>query len=51
MIESGFNVRAYSWAHAAGPWQFIEGTGKLYGLKNDWWQDGRLDIESSTRAR
>ena len=50
MIESGFNVRAYSWAHAAGPWQFIEGTGKLYGLKNDWWQDGRLDIESSTRA-
>ncbi len=50
MIESGFNVRAYSWAHAAGPWQFIEGTGRLYGLKNDWWQDGRLDIESSTRA-
>ena len=50
MIESGFNLRAYSWAHAAGPWQFIEGTGKLYGLKNDWWQDGRLDIEMSTRA-
>jgi len=50
MIESGFNVRAYSWAHAAGPWQFIEGTGRLYGLKNDWWQDGRLDLEKSTRA-
>jgi membrane-bound lytic murein transglycosylase D len=50
MIESGFNVRAYSWAHAAGPWQFIEGTGRLYGLENNWWQDGRLDLEKSTRA-
>jgi len=50
MIESGFNVRAYSWAHAAGPWQFIESTGQLYGLKNDWWQDGRLDLERSTHA-
>ena len=50
MIESGFNVRAYSWAHAAGPWQFIESTGRLYGMKNDWWQDGRLDLEKSTRA-
>ncbi|MCK5914362.1 MAG: LysM peptidoglycan-binding domain-containing protein [Desulfuromusa sp.] len=50
MIESGFNPRAYSWAHAAGPWQFIEGTGRLYGLTNDWWQDGRLNLERSTRA-
>ncbi len=50
MIESGFNVRAYSWAHAAGPWQFIESTGRLYGLDNDWWQDGRLDLERSTVA-
>ncbi len=50
MIESGFNVRAYSWAHAAGPWQFIEGTARLYGLENDWWQDGRLNLERSTRA-
>lgn len=50
MIESGFNVRAYSWAHAAGPWQFIESTGRLYGLENNWWQDGRLDLERSTRA-
>ncbi|MCK5826459.1 MAG: LysM peptidoglycan-binding domain-containing protein [Desulfuromusa sp.] len=50
MIESGFNVRAYSWAHAAGPWQFIESTGRLYGLENDWWQDGRLDLERATHA-
>jgi len=50
MIESGFNLHAYSWAHAAGPWQFIESTGRMYGLKNDWWQDGRLNLEKSTRA-
>lgn len=50
MIESGFNVRAYSWAHAAGPWQFIESTAKLYDMKNDWWQDERCDIEKATHA-
>ncbi len=50
MIESGFNVRAYSWAHAAGPWQFIESTAKLYGMENDWWQDQRCDIEKATHA-
>lgn len=50
MIESGFNVRAYSWAHAAGPWQFIESTAKLYGMKNDWWLDERCDIEKATHA-
>ncbi|SHI56292.1 membrane-bound lytic murein transglycosylase D [Malonomonas rubra DSM 5091] len=50
MIESGFNVRAYSWAHAAGPWQFIESTAKLYDMKNDWWQDQRCDIEKATHA-
>ncbi len=50
MIESGFNEKAYSWAHAAGPWQFIESTGRIYGLKNNWWVDERRDIEKSTRA-
>jgi membrane-bound lytic murein transglycosylase D len=41
MVESGFNDKAYSWAHAVGPWQFIESTGRRYGLRNDWWQDER----------
>lgn len=50
MIESGFNPRAYSWAHAVGPWQFISSTGKLMGLKSSWWYDERRDIEKSTRA-
>ena len=50
MIESGFNPRAYSWAHAVGPWQFISSTGKLMGLQHNWWYDERRDIEKSTRA-
>jgi len=50
MVESGFSPRAYSWAHAAGPWQFIYGTGRLYGLKRDWWVDERRNPEKSTYA-
>ncbi len=50
MVESGFNNKAYSWAHAVGPWQFIESTGKGYGLNNNWWWDERRDFEKSTRA-
>lgn len=50
MVESGFNTRAYSWAHAVGPWQFIRGTGKMYKLKQDWYRDERRDFEKSTRA-
>ena len=50
LIESGFNPRAYSWAHAVGPWQFISSTGHMYGLKRSWWYDERRDFEKSTRA-
>ncbi|WP_233189374.1 LysM peptidoglycan-binding domain-containing protein [Geothermobacter hydrogeniphilus] len=50
MVESGFNERAYSWANAVGPWQFIEKTGSHYGLKTDWWRDERRDFEKSTYA-
>ena len=50
MVESGFSPRAYSWAHAAGPWQFIYGTGRLYGLKRDWWVDERRNPKKSTYA-
>ena len=50
LIESGFVEHAYSWARAAGPWQFIEGTGRIYGLDNDWWHDERRDPVKSTRA-
>ncbi len=50
MIESGFNPRAYSRAHAVGPWQFIASTARKYGLRVDWWVDERRDPEKSTRA-
>ena len=49
-IESGYNPYAYSQGHAAGLWQFIPGTGSRYGLKQDWWYDGRRDIVASTAA-
>ncbi|MBJ6759269.1 LysM peptidoglycan-binding domain-containing protein [Myxococcaceae bacterium JPH2] len=50
MIESGFSTNAYSWAHAAGPWQFISSTGKQYGLRQDFWVDERRDPVKATRA-
>jgi membrane-bound lytic murein transglycosylase D len=49
-IESGYNPYAYSQGHAAGLWQFIPGTGSRFGLKQDWWYDGRRDIVASTDA-
>lgn len=49
-VESGYNVRAYSWAGAGGMWQFMKGTGRLYGLKSDWWIDERRDPYKSTDA-
>lgn len=50
MIESGFSYRATSVADAVGPWQFIEATGKRFGLKISWWIDERRDFDKSTKA-
>lgn len=50
MIESGFSSTAVSTASAVGPWQFIESTGRNYGLKKYWWLDERRDIKKSTLA-
>ncbi|MBI5217250.1 MAG: LysM peptidoglycan-binding domain-containing protein [Ignavibacteriae bacterium] len=50
MVESGLNPTARSWAKAVGIWQFIKGTGKLYGLKGNSWYDERRDYEKATRA-
>lgn len=50
MIESGFNEKACSRANAVGPWQFMAGTGKMYGLDNEWWRDERRDPVKSTIA-
>ncbi len=50
MIESGFNVRAYSTARAVGLWQFIAGTGKRYDMQINWWVDERRDPVRATHA-
>ena len=50
MIESGFSPYARSRASAVGPWQFIYGTAKKYGLKINWWIDERRDPIKSTIA-
>ncbi|MEK6749242.1 MAG: LysM peptidoglycan-binding domain-containing protein [Pseudomonadota bacterium] len=50
VVESAFQPFAYSHGRAAGLWQFIPGTGKRYGLKQNWWYDGRRDVIAGTRA-
>ena len=50
MIESAFDPFAYSHGRAAGLWQIVPGTGRHYGLKQNWWYDGRRDVVESTRA-
>jgi membrane-bound lytic murein transglycosylase D len=50
LIESGFVMEARSYAKAVGPWQFIPGTGRMYGLRVNWWMDERRDIVASTYA-
>ena len=50
LVESGFNPHAYSRARATGPWQFMKGTAKLYGLRVDRYVDERRDPIKSTVA-
>lgn len=50
MVESGFSNQAYSRAKATGPWQFMNGTAKLYGLRINYWVDERRDPIKSTIA-
>jgi membrane-bound lytic murein transglycosylase D len=50
MIESAYNPIATSRKKAAGMWQFIPSTGKIYGLKQNWWVDERRSVIESTNA-
>jgi membrane-bound lytic murein transglycosylase D len=48
MIESAYNPMAYSSSRASGIWQFIPSTGKMYGMQQNWWMDGRRDVVAAT---
>lgn len=50
LIESGYYLGARSHAAAVGPWQFIPGTGKRYGLKINSEMDERQDLFKATHA-
>jgi len=49
-VESAWKTKALSWASASGLWQFIPGTGRMYGLKQTAYVDERNSIEQATRA-
>jgi membrane-bound lytic murein transglycosylase D len=49
-VESAMQPEAESHAKAAGLWQFIPSTGKLYELEQNLWRDERRDVLESTRA-
>ncbi|WP_322802967.1 LysM peptidoglycan-binding domain-containing protein [Vibrio alfacsensis] len=50
IVESSFDAFAYSHGSAAGLWQFVPGTGKMMGLEQNYWYDGRRDVVASTDA-
>ena len=50
VIESAYIPEAYSRSAASGLWQFIPSTGRLYGLDQNAWYDGRRDVYASTVA-
>ncbi len=50
VIESNLNTRAYSPAKAAGLWQFLGSTAKMYGLEVESEVDERYSVEKSTEA-
>lgn len=49
-VESAYKPLARSPKSAAGIWQFIPGTGRVFGLQQNTAYDGRQDIAASTEA-
>ena len=49
-VESEFDPYAQSIYGATGIWQFLPATGKEWGLKSNWWYDGKRDVIASTEA-
>jgi len=49
-VESEFDPYALSVYGASGIWQFLPATGEEWGLKSNWWYDGKRDVIASTEA-
>ena len=49
-VESEFDPYAQSVYGATGIWQFLPATGREWGLKSNWWYDGKRDVIASTEA-
>lgn len=50
VVESAYDPFAYSHGRAAGLWQIIPGTARRFGIRQNWWYDGRRDVVDSTRG-
>lgn len=50
VVESAFQPNANSRVEASGLWQFMPGTGRMFGLQQNSWYDGRRDVYASTKA-
>ncbi|EMR04542.1 lytic transglycosylase domain-containing protein [Cesiribacter andamanensis] len=50
IVESGLNPRAKSRVGAAGLWQFMPSTGRIFRLNQNSYVDERLDPEKATEA-
>jgi len=50
IVESAYDPFAYSHGRAAGLWQIIPGTGRRFGIRQNWWYDGRRDVIDSTNG-
>jgi membrane-bound lytic murein transglycosylase D len=50
IVESAYDPFAYSHGRAAGLWQIIPGTARRFGIRQNWWYDGRRDVVDSTNG-
>ena len=49
-VESAYDPHATSPVGAAGLWQFMPDTAEYFGLRQNWWYDGRRDVIDATEA-
>ncbi|WP_144207232.1 LysM peptidoglycan-binding domain-containing protein [Shewanella donghaensis] len=50
IVESSFDPSAYSASAASGLWQLTTPISDYFGVKSDWWYDGRRDVPAATTA-